>query len=193
MEQKLVPIHLCPQCGSRYRYLFLDEECPDCNYKFEKEESLNMIVHCPFCLSDELSMKISPHWGHFSDEPTLNGFDETLKENTEKSFVGMAAKHIEYKLLINHFEKFAHAGVFKLYCEQCGKDLCNEGNNFVLLMKDAEVSNLQDNEILDESQAHESHVTSPPGINSSRKGCTFPFVLCFMIILSFVIVNYIIN
>lgn len=193
MEQRLLPIHLCPQCGSRYRYMFLDEECPDCNYKFEKEESLNMTAHCPFCLADELIMRIRPYWSSVSDDPALNNFHETLKEHTEKSYVEIAAKHIEYKLLINHFENFARSGLFELRCEQCGKDLCVEGNNFVLLMKDAEIPNLQDNEASDESQTHESHVISPHGVVSSRKGCTFPFILCFMIVLSSVIVSYILR
>lgn len=193
MEQRLLPIHLCPQCGSRYRYMFLDEECPDCNYKFEKEESLNMTVHCPFCLADELAMRIRPYWSRVSGDPALNDFYETLKEKTEKSYVKIAVKHIKYKLLINHFENFARTGIFELHCEQCGKNLCEEGNNFVLLMKDAEIPNLQDNEVSHESQAHESHVTSSQGIVSSRKGCTFLLVLCIMIVLSSVIVSCIIR
>lgn len=186
MEQRLLPIHLCPQCGSRYRYMFLDEECPDCNYKFKKEESLNMIVHCPFCLADELAMRIRSPRSHVLDAPILNSSYKTLKEKTEKDYVEIAVKHIEYKLLINYFENFAHTGIFELRCEQCGKDLCMEGNNFVLLMKDVEVANLQDNEV-----SHES-VISHQESASFRKGCTFLFVLCFMIVLSSVIVSCII-
>lgn len=190
MEQRLVPIHLCPQCGSRYRYMFLDEECPDCKYKFEKEVSLNMTVHCPFCLADELAMRIRPYWNSVSDDSALNAIYETLKEKTEKSYLEIATKHMDYKLLINHFENLARNGFFELRCEQCGKDLCVEGNNFVLLMKDAGEPELQDHEV---SVSYESHDASPQGSVSSRKGCTSLFMLCLMIVLSSIIVSCIIQ
>ena len=116
--------------------MFLDEECPDCKYKFEKEESLKMITHCPYCIGDELTMRIRPYWNRILNNPVLNEFYKTLKEETERSYVEIAAKHMENKLLINHFENFACKGIFELRCEQCGKELCVEGNNCVLLMKD---------------------------------------------------------
>lgn len=188
MEQRLIPIHLCPQCGSRYIYTFLDEECPDCNYKFEKDESMSMIAHCPICLGDELAIRMKLYWGESSGNSLSDKFYETLIKSTQDSYTEVAVKHIMYKSLCNQFEAIARTSIFELRCEQCGKELCEEGTNFVLLMKDVE--ELDSREMIEE--AEETQVASTATIEeekTSRKGCGLLIMLCFITIIISVIIN----
>lgn len=190
MEQRLIPIHLCPQCGSRYIYSFLDEECPDCNYKFEKEESMNMITYCPICLGDELTIRIKPYWGEPSGDSLSDKLYEALRKNTQDSYTEVRVRHMTYKSLCNQFETIARTSIFELRCEQCKKELCKEGTNFVLLMKDVE--KLGSGEMKeDEEEIREPASAKTKEGKTSRKGCSLLIMLCLITIISSAIISHI--
>lgn len=190
MEQRLIPIHLCPQCGSRYIYTFLDEECPDCNYKFEKEESMNMIAHCPICLGDELAIRIKPYWGEPSGDSLSDKLYETLRKSTQDSYTEIGVRHMVYKSLCNQFETIARYSIFELRCEQCEKELCKEGTNFVLLMKDVE--ELESGEMKEKGEETQELASAAKEEKKiSRKGCGLLIMLCFITIISSGIISHI--
>lgn len=192
MEQRLIPIHLCPQCGSRYIYTFLDEECPDCDYKFEKEESMNMIVHCPICLGDELAIRIKPYWGEPSGDPLSDKLYDTLRKSTQDSYTEIGVRHMVYKSLCNQFETIAKSSIFELRCEQCEKELCKEGTNFVLLMKD--VGEPDSGEMKEEAEEKQEPTSATiEEKKTDSKGCGLLIMLCLITVISSAIISHIIK
>lgn len=182
MEQRLIPIHLCPQCGSSNIYTFLDDECPNCNYKFGKNESYNMISHCPYCQGNEITIRIKPYWGESTNNPASDRIYETLRARLQGCYTEFVERHITYKSLCDQFERFAPNSIFELSCTQCRKELCKDGTNFVLLMKSNENQALaisQDQEKTSESINPTSYERACEGLKS-RKGCSFIAAFCFI-------------
>ena len=89
----------------RYSYMMMDERCPDCDYKFNKEETLAMIAHCPFCLGDRLVTRARPYFGEPAEDSSQEAFSELMK--AQGRCLEMEVQHISFGSLRDTFDTFA--------------------------------------------------------------------------------------
>ena len=153
---------------------------------------MNMIVHCPICLGDELAIRIKPYWGEPSGDSLSDKLYETLRKSTQDSYTEIGVRHMVYKSLCNQFETIAKSSIFELRCEQCEKELCKEGTNFVLLMKD--VGEPDSGEMKDEAEEKQEPTSATiEEKKTDSKGCGLLIMLCLITVISSAIISHIIK
>lgn len=172
--------------------MMMDERCPDCDYKFNKEETLAMIAHCPFCLGDRLVTRARPYFGEPAEDSSQEAFSELMK--AQGRCLEMEVQHISFGSLRDTFDTFASGNRFELACKDCGKELHSKGACFILLMKDQDephpVETLRtEKEPRDTSVGNDLKRT--PKNPSKKKGCAAAFALCIIVTISLVVISHI--